>query len=288
MLIECLIRRPDGTRVQLDDKHYHFKAVNAEIDPRHLAEVLNKAHAERFLAISEGYRYAGDGEAPNASTQAAAATATGMPRTSITHAATFQLGAKEITLVELTIAAFKASGLSIADWNAQDDEDLYEQLDATLAELEVEAENEQSRRPPERGNVLQPEPEQGLGEDDEPEDDEPGDDNNGDGDKTNLNQVNENGPDLRKEPTDEERQAAAQATAEAGARIQAEADERARLATAGATDGGNTETGADKPTATDKPTREQLNEAYKAKTGRNPSSRLSDERLIELLKQEDE
>ena len=281
MLIECLIRRPDGTRVQLDDKHYHFKPVNVEVDPRHLAEVLNKAHAERFLSISEGYRYAGEGEAPTASTQAAATAATGMPRTSITHAATFQLGAKEITLVELTIAAFKASGLSIAEWNAQDDEDLYEQLDATLAELEVEAENEQSRRPPERGNVLQPEPEQGLGEEDEP-----GDENNGDGDRTNLNQVNENGPDLRKEPTDEERQAAAQATAEADARIQAEAEERARLAAAGNTDGDNTAT--DKPATTDKPTREQLNEAYKAKTGRNPSSRLSDERLIELLKQEDE
>lgn len=268
MLIECIIKRPDGTRVQLDDKLYHFKPGPDAIDPRHLAEVLVKAHAERFLSISEGYRYAGEGEAPSASKPASESAPSGMPRTSVTHSAVYQLGDQEITLPELTIAAFKESGLTITQWNEQDDEDLYEQLDATLAELQVAAENQQSRKPPERGNVLQPQPEQGLGEEDdlEEEDDDPA------------------GPDAGG-TTDEQRQKAAQETAEADSRLKAEQEEADRLAAASKSTSAATDAQA---AGTGMPSHEDLVAQYKSKMGRAPSSRLSDERIYELLKGEED
>lgn len=54
-LIESIIRRPNGTRVTLGSTNYHFKPDAAE---RHVAEVSEPAHVDRFLAIPEGYRAA--------------------------------------------------------------------------------------------------------------------------------------------------------------------------------------------------------------------------------------
>lgn len=54
-LIESIIRRPNGTRVTLGNTNYHFKPDAAE---RHVAEVSEPAHVDRFLAIPEGYRIA--------------------------------------------------------------------------------------------------------------------------------------------------------------------------------------------------------------------------------------
>lgn len=274
MLIECLLKRPGGTHVKLDDKNYHFKpGPDVDADPRHLAEVIRQDHAERFLSISEGYCYAGEGQAPALSQSSASTAPSGMPRTSVNHSAVYQLATGEISLPELTIAAFKASGLSITEWNNQDDEDLYEQLDATLAELQVEAENQASRRPPERGNVIQPKPEEGLGEDDDLEEDEEGDENN-------PTDSNDGG-----EVSEEQRRQAELETQEADARIKAEQDNAARLA---AGDNSNGEATDAQAAGTGMPSHDELVAQYKAKMGRAPSSRLSDERIYELLKQEED
>lgn len=78
MLIECTIRRKNGTRVRFDPwpnenlpdaptapaAEYHFKPTPVEgVDPPdypHVAEVGNSVHAARFLSIVEGYRIFGD------------------------------------------------------------------------------------------------------------------------------------------------------------------------------------------------------------------------------------
>lgn len=54
MKIESIIRRKNGTRVEMDEAVYHFKPTDA--DERHLCEVEIKAHIQRFLAIPEGYQ----------------------------------------------------------------------------------------------------------------------------------------------------------------------------------------------------------------------------------------
>ena len=58
MIIESIIRRKNGTVVELDELRYHFKPVGA--DPRHLAEVTRKEHIARFLSITEGYQVPDD------------------------------------------------------------------------------------------------------------------------------------------------------------------------------------------------------------------------------------
>lgn len=56
MKIESLIRRKDGTRVNIAGWVYRFKP--SANDPRHVAEVENEDHIQTFLAIKEGYRIA--------------------------------------------------------------------------------------------------------------------------------------------------------------------------------------------------------------------------------------
>jgi hypothetical protein len=52
--IESIIRRKNGTKVQIDDKEYFF--FSAVADGPHVATVDNDAHAQRLLSITEGYR----------------------------------------------------------------------------------------------------------------------------------------------------------------------------------------------------------------------------------------
>jgi hypothetical protein len=59
MLIECIIKRDGGTRLTLWGTPYHFEP---DADGRHVADVTDPAHVERFLSIPEAYREAGDSE----------------------------------------------------------------------------------------------------------------------------------------------------------------------------------------------------------------------------------
>lgn len=58
MRIELTIRRKGGSHVELDGTTYHFAPTAT--DPRHTAEVTNKAHLKRLLSI-DGYEPA-DGD----------------------------------------------------------------------------------------------------------------------------------------------------------------------------------------------------------------------------------
>lgn len=260
MLIESIAKRKDGTRVTLDSTEYHFKPSAA--DPRHLAEVLIKAHAERFLSISEGYRFAGEGELPQEPAAAPVTAPSRMPRTSITHNASYEVGERSITLQELTVLALRESGLSVDEWNAQEDEELYDQLDTTLDELRSEAELAASNQAPVRGEVIQPQPEEGL---EEPEEDEA------------MRQAIE--AELRAQaggdgqPEEQEQQE------------EPKGDDQADDTNTGAADTSNVAGEQPKQAI---PSHDELVAAYKTKMGRAPSSKLSDERIHQLLQEDDE
>ncbi len=53
MKIESVLKRAGGTKVELDGVEYHFAPQE---DGCHVAEVVKRAHIDRFLAIPEGYR----------------------------------------------------------------------------------------------------------------------------------------------------------------------------------------------------------------------------------------
>jgi len=64
MLIECLIRRANGSTVELDANVYHFKPT--ESDPRHLSTVENEDHQAKILRVKEAFAEAqpiGDAQA---------------------------------------------------------------------------------------------------------------------------------------------------------------------------------------------------------------------------------
>lgn len=60
MLIECIIQRAGGTEVVFGSGrkavNYHFKPDD---EGRHVCDVEDEAHIERFLSITEGYEEVG-------------------------------------------------------------------------------------------------------------------------------------------------------------------------------------------------------------------------------------
>lgn len=52
MLIESKIRRTGGTSISMGDEVYHFAPDD---EGRHVCDVTNKAHIQRFLSITEGF-----------------------------------------------------------------------------------------------------------------------------------------------------------------------------------------------------------------------------------------
>lgn len=52
MLIESKIRRTGGTSVSMGGEVYHFAPDD---EGRHVCDVTNKAHIQRFLSITEGF-----------------------------------------------------------------------------------------------------------------------------------------------------------------------------------------------------------------------------------------
>lgn len=70
MLIECILKRDGGTKVDLGDLTYHFAP---DSEGRHVALVADPDHIGRFLSISEGYRI------PRASTSPVAQAAVSAP-----------------------------------------------------------------------------------------------------------------------------------------------------------------------------------------------------------------
>lgn len=53
MKIQCTLIRNGGTKVELDDAEYHFKDDGSG---RHIADVTNREHIKRLLAIPEAYQ----------------------------------------------------------------------------------------------------------------------------------------------------------------------------------------------------------------------------------------
>lgn len=135
MKIESLIKRKNGTKVDMDapKRQYHFKPT--EDDERHIADVDVEHHAKSLLRITEGFRavdhadFQGDedndlppGRHLNGSN---------------VHSASYVIkGGDRVDLQDLVNMAFDDSGLTEDEWNALADADRYEYIDTTLKELQ--------------------------------------------------------------------------------------------------------------------------------------------------------
>jgi len=153
MKIECILHREKGTVVEMPGKTYHFKP--SEDDPRHIAEVTNESHIERFLQIREAYRLPRtpgqeavdevlepESKAAPTPTPAAPPAVTLEPGQFLktcgaTFPPSFDLNGATYTLDEITHAAFGQSGLTVEDWNGLDEEHRATKIEIVLDELEA-------------------------------------------------------------------------------------------------------------------------------------------------------
>lgn len=60
MKIECILRRPGGTMIEIADKRIHFAPEDGADGAPHVANVDHEAIAKRLLSITEAYRLAAD------------------------------------------------------------------------------------------------------------------------------------------------------------------------------------------------------------------------------------
>ncbi len=134
MKIESLIKRKNGTKVQLDTpkREYHFRPESGVHTDPHVCEVEEESHARILLRISGGYRLA-EGEAglPDEETDP--------PRLkgSAVHDARYTIkGGDVVELDDLVNMAFEDSGLDEDEWNELADQQRYEYIDTTLRELQ--------------------------------------------------------------------------------------------------------------------------------------------------------
>lgn len=166
MKIECKLKRNGGSKVDIDGIEYHFEPLN---DGAHVADVEDKDHIDRFLAISEGYRVYHGELAPEGKPQTIAA-AVGLVvnpeqktregsflHGSSDHAAQYTIGDTTYSLGDLVKKAFEASQLSEDDWNELDEEDRAARIDIVLDDLQTAFELSEANKP---DAVIKPAPEQ--------------------------------------------------------------------------------------------------------------------------------
>lgn len=134
MKIESLIKRKNGTKVQLDapKREYHFAPESGNFNDPHVCEVEEESHARILLRISGGYRLAeGEKGLPDEDINP--------PRLkgSAVHDARYTIkGGDTVELEDLVNMAFEDSGLDEDDWNELPDQQRYEYIDTTLRELQ--------------------------------------------------------------------------------------------------------------------------------------------------------
>lgn len=117
MKIKCKQIRDGGTKVPMGKKEYHF-APDENGD--HVADVTNKAHIDRFLAITEGYEEVG-------AKASKAAKSTEPPAVEVTPEAVAVMGIPELRDL--------AGKLGIGINNELTDDDLVEHIEEIRAEV---------------------------------------------------------------------------------------------------------------------------------------------------------
>lgn len=174
MLIESLIKRKDGTKVEMEgpERVYHFKP--SENDTRHIADVDVDVHAKMFLRIREGYKAVDPVDLEDDEDGDTGRNLNG----SNIHSASYTIkGGDVIELEDLVNMAFDDSGLSEDEWNQLDDADRYAYIDTTLSELQdgIKDEN-QNAEPADQPGDADPQPEDTHSDDSAPDQSDEGTD----------------------------------------------------------------------------------------------------------------
>lgn len=142
MKIESLIKRPNGTTVNLEgpEREYHFKPSLE--DSRHIADVDIESHAKLLLKIKEGFSAVDDVkfDLDEGDTDQGRKL-----KTSVLFNPEYKIkGGDTVSLEDLTNMAFDDSNLTEEEWNNLDDQEVESRLNTILSEIkEDEPEPEQ-------------------------------------------------------------------------------------------------------------------------------------------------
>lgn len=145
MKIECLIKRKGGSVIEMEApaRTYHFAPENGNHEDPHVADVLEQSHVRCLLRIREAYRVLSGEELPEEAQQQIKHEQELVG--SNIHSASYPIkGGETIALADLITMAFEDSCLDYDQWNEATDEERYAYIDATLLELQVGVEDEQS------------------------------------------------------------------------------------------------------------------------------------------------
>ena len=140
MKIQCILVRAGGTFADIDGTQYHFEPLE---DGALVADIADRTHIDRFLAISEGYKvYHGD------KTPAGSPTPIHLPvindkqdvraggkqtlNGSSVHDESYEINGATVMLGEVVQAAFAASDLTADEWNELEEDDRHAKIDIAL------------------------------------------------------------------------------------------------------------------------------------------------------------
>jgi hypothetical protein len=126
MDIECILKREGGSKIDLDGTTYHFKPNTVGA---HVADVEDKAHRNRFLAISEGYQIYDGALMPNSAGKNENPT---VLNGSDNFPATFEIAGNTYSLGDIVAKAYITAGLTPEAWNELPVEDRDALIDAEL------------------------------------------------------------------------------------------------------------------------------------------------------------
>lgn len=128
MQIESKIKRPGGSHIDMGSAKYHFAP---QADGAHVADVLDEAHQDRLLSITEGFRLYRPGQAPAPVEVLYGSSA---------HQASYDIGGQTYQLGTIVADAHKASGLSVEEWNELEEDSRAGLIDEQLDKLADAAE----------------------------------------------------------------------------------------------------------------------------------------------------
>lgn len=154
MKIECILKREGGSVVDLGGIEYHFEPL---ADGAHVADVEDKAHIDRFLSISEGYKlYHGKDTPKGEPKQIGELTLANVPAPEGTKPVgalagsdelppQFDINGKTVTQLEAVQIAFEASGMTSDEWNELDKSERTAKIEIALDELAEAGEGDEGK-----------------------------------------------------------------------------------------------------------------------------------------------
>lgn len=147
MKLECILKRKEGTRVELGGLEYHFEPL---ADGAHVAEVADNAHMDRLLAVPEAYKvYHGKLSPKGKPTEVGSAAQSpqaseARPMVGLIgsnqHQSQYEIGGMTYSLGDIVRKAFEKSGLTSDEWNELNEDDRNAKLDIVLDDLADAAE----------------------------------------------------------------------------------------------------------------------------------------------------